>query len=92
MWFAFQCWIPTVLLWKKSVNAFLDTPIIVGASLTPTLYNGAWCLRALVNWQTQRKDLDIAWNELDAVYREVNGLGRGINGNNCLRNGCSCYS
>jgi glutamate/tyrosine decarboxylase-like PLP-dependent enzyme len=59
-----------VQLEKEALMRFLDTLNHRGrVFMTPTLYNGVWCLRAaLVNWQTQQKDVEIAWNELCAVY------------------------
>lgn len=59
-----------ISLEKEVLMRFLDTLNHRGTVfMTPTLYNGAWCLRAaLVNWQTQQKDVEIAWNELCAVY------------------------
>ncbi len=60
------------VLEKDALMRFLDTLNHRGrVFMTPTLYNGVWCLRAaLVNWQTQQKDLDIAWSELTQVYQE----------------------
>lgn len=61
------------VLEKDALMQFLDTLNHRGSVfMTPTLYNGVWCLRAaLVNWQTQQKDLDIAWSELTQVYQGV---------------------
>ncbi|MBD1206862.1 MAG: aspartate aminotransferase family protein [Ignavibacteria bacterium] len=58
---------------REAVMGFLDTLNHRGkVFMTPTLYNGVWCLRAaLVNWQTQQEDVEVAWNELTEVYQEV---------------------
>jgi glutamate/tyrosine decarboxylase-like PLP-dependent enzyme len=58
---------------KEAMMRFLDTLNHRGkVFMTPTLYNGVWCLRAaLVNWQTQQEDVEVAWNELAEVYQGV---------------------
>ncbi|HEY0041451.1 MAG TPA: pyridoxal-dependent decarboxylase, partial [Flavisolibacter sp.] len=39
--------------------------------MTPTLYNGVYCLRAaLVNWRTTEQDIDIAINEFAQINFE----------------------
>lgn len=60
---------------KEAFMRFLDSLNHRGnVFMTPTLYNGVWCLRAaLVNWQTQQEDVARAWNELVAVYRDEVG-------------------
>ena len=40
--------------------------------MTPTFYKGSYCLRAaLVNRQTSKEDIDIAWKELNATINSL---------------------